>query len=277
MYSIYSQTNINGKMYVGLTSKTIKKRWSEHCKKARYHNKLNNANYFQRAIIKYGSDNWNAKLLEECGSLQEAEISESKWILHFKSNQKHFGYNLTSGGNVSQSNLDSRVRAKISTSVSELWKSDTYRDKVSGEIKKWHQNNDNPFLGKKHSKEALSKMAEKSKNWHKNNDNPFLGQKHSEETRTKMSIAAQKRCDNPNWKPPLLRKNISLETREKMSNSGKGRKYISACSQTELIELAKKYKTQKEIAKHLECTPANISYLIKRWNIVKQIKILLKE
>lgn len=114
-YIIYLIKNkINNKVYVGLTSKTLKERWSVHRKKAKYQCKNSNGNYFQRAIVKYGKENWILEILENCDSLKNAEIAETKWIAHFKSNQKEFGYNLTEGGNVSQAILDPRIKEKIS-------------------------------------------------------------------------------------------------------------------------------------------------------------------
>jgi len=221
--------------------------------------------------------------LEICFSLSEAEYAEIKWISHFKSNQKEFGYNLTSGGNVSQSSTDPRVKEKISKTMIEKWKNSEYKNNFKSKIKDWHKNNDNPFLDKHHSEESKLKIGLKSKNWHKNNDNPFLGKKHSNESRKKMSEAAKKRCKDPNWVCPLLRKPISDETRNRMSKSGKKRfnkkEYKEKLNdiKVKLFEAAKICKTQIEISKKIGCTPSNISYLIKRLDIKDEIKNLLKE
>tara|TARA_Y100000310_G_C20503742_1_gene725335 strand:+ start:573 stop:968 length:396 start_codon:yes stop_codon:yes gene_type:complete len=114
------RNKVNGKVYIGLTSKSAEKRWSAHCKRAKYLCRLNNGNYFQRAIVKYGKESWELEILELCYSLEDAEKAEAKWIKHYKSSDKRFGYNLTDGGSVSHSSLDPRVRQKISRSVSKI-------------------------------------------------------------------------------------------------------------------------------------------------------------
>jgi group I intron endonuclease len=209
MYSIYAHINkINGKVYVGFTSKSIAKRWSEHCRRARYHCKLNNGNYFQRAIVKYGADNWEAKLLEVCDLLEAADAAETKWIAYYKSNQKEFGYNLTPGGNISQSSIDPRVREKISKSVTKIMADPQIRAKNSEFMKNWLKENGNPFLGRTHSDESLEKMSKAVKDWHKTHDNPFKGKKHNEDTRRRMSEAAKIRCADPNWQPPMVKNGV---------------------------------------------------------------------
>ena len=72
----------------------------------------------------------------------------------------------------------------------------------------------NPFYGKKHSDEVLSKLSEALKEtysdpklrkrrsvekleWHKNNDNPFLGKTHSKESKKLMSGLALERMKEP--------------------------------------------------------------------------------
>src|SRR3972149_4668882 len=139
-YVVYAhKSKVNGKVYVGITSKTIKWRWSEHCRKDKYRCGLNSGNYFQRAIVKYGVGNWESNILEICDLLETVEAAEVKWIKHYKSNDKRFGYNLTEGGNVSQSVLDPRVREKISKSVSKIVNDPDYKEKQSKALKQWHQ------------------------------------------------------------------------------------------------------------------------------------------
>lgn len=277
-YLIYLVTNkINNKVYVGLTSTSLKKRWSRHCKKAKYKCKNNNGNYFQRAIVKYGKNSWDFKILETCDSLEEAEVAETKWIAHFNSNQKEFGYNLTIGGNVSKAPLDPRVKAKISKSVTELHKNINYSNNIKKKIKKWYQNNTHPWKGKRHTQATKDKLSKISKKWHETNNNPFLGKSHTKDARNKMSKSAKRRCADPNWQPPLVRNGVSEETRKKMSEAAKKReRHSTICTKEELLELSKKCKTQKEIAQKLSCTAAAISYLIKSWNLKEDIRANLK-
>lgn len=88
MIGIYKITNlINGKKYVG-QSIHIERRWKEHI----YQNR-NSA--IHQAIEKYGVENFNFEIIEECpqSQLDEREIF---WIKHFNSYEN--GYNLTPGG-----------------------------------------------------------------------------------------------------------------------------------------------------------------------------------
>lgn len=266
--------NINGKAYIGLTSKTLENRWRSHCKKARADN---TKNYFHRAIVKYGIDNWESEILDTCQSFAEAEGLEIKWISYFKSNQKEFGYNSTTGGNVSQSNLDDRVKSKISKAISALWNQDEYRLNMTNKMKKWHKENNNPFLGKRHSLASLEKISKAVIKWNKTHDNPFKGQKHTDESKNKMSKAAVKRCNSPGWQPPFVKNGVSESSRRKMSESAKARiRTSSYCTKDEFILIAQRCRTQKEIAIQLGCTPANVNHLLNNWNIKKYIQSILK-
>lgn len=247
-YIIYLVKNkINDKVYVGLTSKSLEERWVNHCKKAKYKCKNKNGNLFQRAIIKYGKESWELEILETVNSLEDAELIEKKWIKYFNSNNIKFGYNLTNGGKCCIFNKE--VKQKISNSIKKLYKNEDYKNNFKKKLKKWHQKNDNPFLGKVHS----------------------------EESKKKMSKAAIKRCKDPNWKSPFIIKPPSLEVRKKMSEAAKKRERNSSfCTKEELINIAKECYSKKEIADKLNCTNSNICYLIKSWNIQEEVNASLK-
>lgn len=78
------------------------------------------------AIQKYGKENFKCELLEECDSKELLDIREKYWITYYNSTDKEIGYNISSGGN---------VPCMIGIN--------------------------NPFYGKKHSKETLEKMRNK--------------------------------------------------------------------------------------------------------------------
>ena len=93
MAYIYKITNkINGKSYIGQTSKTIQERYDVHIKCAKKH--INR--YLYDAMNHYGYDNFEVVCVEECVKelLDEREIY---WIdkLHTLSPN---GYNMTKGG-----------------------------------------------------------------------------------------------------------------------------------------------------------------------------------
>lgn len=95
-YTVYMHINkTNDKTYVGMTRQTPKDRWdSGHGYK--------NSTYFKNAIKKYGWDNFEHIILFENKTKEEAETLEILYIKILLSNNRHYGYNIASGGNVSQ-------------------------------------------------------------------------------------------------------------------------------------------------------------------------------
>lgn len=91
---IYKVTNkINNKVYIGQTTRTIAERYEEHLNHARNH--INRHLY--DAINHYGAENFTIEAVEECvDSL--LNIRECHWIAYYKSNDRSFGYNMTTGG-----------------------------------------------------------------------------------------------------------------------------------------------------------------------------------
>lgn len=89
---IYVITNkINGKQYVGQTSRDIDTRFHEHCAETRGNSKLHSA------IQKYGWQNFKVEQLEEV-SLSDLDEREKYWIS--KLDTKENGYNILIGGQI---------------------------------------------------------------------------------------------------------------------------------------------------------------------------------
>ncbi len=89
---VYKATNlINGKFYIGVTSKTLKERRRAHYTKA--FSKAKNFGKFHRAIKKHGKQNFSWEVLCEFSSFKEALIEEGNLIAKLKPQ-----YNITSGG-----------------------------------------------------------------------------------------------------------------------------------------------------------------------------------
>jgi len=96
-WTIYCHTHIeSGRRYVGLTSRTMERRWSQHVtqskssKSGRWH--------FPNAIRKYGPDAFEHKILETCDSLELANEREKHWVKEFDTINPLFGFNLAHGG-----------------------------------------------------------------------------------------------------------------------------------------------------------------------------------
>ena len=117
-YSVYMHTNkINDKKYIGLTN-DIKRRWSR-----------NGGEYkrqcFYSAIKKYGWDNFEHEILFDNLTLEEACEKEIKMIEYYKTTDKNYGYNISTGGN---------------TGLNDLWNDDAYREKQIEERKRRWEN-----------------------------------------------------------------------------------------------------------------------------------------
>lgn len=87
---IYKITNkINGKFYVGKTTKSLEERWEKH-------QKYNKCPKLFASIKKYGANNFIIENLEFCNSQEDLNKKEIFWIK--KLNAIENGYNLTHGG-----------------------------------------------------------------------------------------------------------------------------------------------------------------------------------
>lgn len=95
MFLIYKITNnINGKIYIGKTSRDIPTRWKEHCSKASQKKGF----YLHNAIYKYGQENFSIEEIDRTENEKQINILEQKWIKYYNSTDKTKGYNLTNGG-----------------------------------------------------------------------------------------------------------------------------------------------------------------------------------
>lgn len=84
--------NINNKVYVGKTSRTIEIRWQEH-RKNFY--KLQDNMVIHKAMFKYGPEAFNIKEIESCDD-EIIDEREKYWIEYYNSYKN--GYNSTLGG-----------------------------------------------------------------------------------------------------------------------------------------------------------------------------------
>lgn len=90
---------------------------------------LGSGKVIRREIRVHGKDNFKVELLEEIDCIEEMDEREIYWIAFYNSTNKEIGYNISEGGNVNR------------TFVGE----------------------NNPFYGKHHSEETISKLREMNK------------------------------------------------------------------------------------------------------------------
>jgi group I intron endonuclease len=116
---IYVITNLlNQKKYVGLTTKSLKERFQAHLNKA-----IIERSAVQRAIKKYGKENFIIEELDIAHSKEELYKKEEFWISKLNT-FLGYGYNLTNGGGgiteMSQEIKDKISKSKTGKSVPKL-------------------------------------------------------------------------------------------------------------------------------------------------------------
>jgi len=185
---IYKARNrLNGKLYVGMSTKSLAERCAEHIGSARW----NSRTVFHCAIRKYGPESFTFRVIDSASSLAELKVKEKLWIKKLNCRVPS-GYNLTDGGDgVVNPPFEVRERNRLA------------------------------HLGKKASEETKRKMslsqtgrkmppgfAEKMRLLN-------TGKKHSLETRRKLSLVQRSRKRKPH----------SAETRAKIAAAHKGMRH----------------------------------------------------
>jgi group I intron endonuclease len=177
---IYETINLkNGKIYIG-----------QHKSKNWDSNYFGSGILLNRAIKKYGIENFECNLIMWASSKEELNKLEIKYIAYYKPE-----YNISTGG--TGGNLGEKVNKLIS---------EGQKGRIS-----WNKGKTNIY-----SEETRKKMSEAKKgksSWNK-------GKIFSEETRKKMSEAKKGKISS------MKGKHHSEKSRKKMSESRKGRHWI---------------------------------------------------
>ena len=127
-YCIYCHTNtINGKKYIGQTKygENPQQRW-------RYGSGYQNCEVFNKAIQKYGWDNFEHHILLDGLTQDEANYFEEFYIKLYHTciiDKDCWGYNSTYGGD--NSLVSDLTREKLRQSSLKLWNNEEYRKKVT--------------------------------------------------------------------------------------------------------------------------------------------------
>jgi group I intron endonuclease len=101
---------VNGKVYIGQTTRSIKSRFTRHITDA-----LSNTldTHFARAIRKYGASNFIVEEIDSAQTQEELTLKEQKWIRYYDA--VNVGYNETDavykcGGNTYKSKTDKEIK-----------------------------------------------------------------------------------------------------------------------------------------------------------------------
>lgn len=142
---------INGKIYIGQTSKSLEERCG--CNGRNY----SHSSYFYSAICKYGWENFSHEILESNLIPEEAADREKYYIKFYNSNNSNYGYNLTSGGEKQKIYSDSSKK-KMSLAKKGKPLSEEHKKNISKATK----GNKNPNYGKTCSEEIKQKISDKN-------------------------------------------------------------------------------------------------------------------
>lgn len=94
---VYKITNlVNGKIYIGLTTKGIKERWRQHLNCAK-HRSIKNI-YLYNSINSYGKDNFKIEQIDAANNIFELNEKEGYWANFYKSYAPN-GMNIAPCGN----------------------------------------------------------------------------------------------------------------------------------------------------------------------------------
>ncbi len=148
---IYLTTNkINGKKYIGMCKNTHREKY------------IGSGKLLKQAIKKYGKENFDRIILQECGTLAELSECEIYWIKFYNAVEDSNFYNLTSGGFGGNSDY-----------LKEYWSQLNKEERKT--CRNWSRRNqsgsNNPMYGRKQTEETKQKIGLRSvnRNWHKPN------------------------------------------------------------------------------------------------------------
>lgn len=93
--TVYKITNqVNGKIYIGVTIRSLKERWNEHQSRAK-----ERTGHLYVAMRYYGIENFTIESIDESAKTQEQLFQlEQKYIKEYNSMNPAIGYNMTIGG-----------------------------------------------------------------------------------------------------------------------------------------------------------------------------------
>lgn len=94
---LYAVEGPTGMLYIGITAKTVRARWGQHCRDAIRDSGRSTKSYLHRAIAKHGGSAFKVRTLAVLASMNEARSAEVRAIRVFGT-RAPAGYNLATGG-----------------------------------------------------------------------------------------------------------------------------------------------------------------------------------
>lgn len=265
---IYKIINkINKKYYVG-SSQNIEHRWIIH----RSHlNTQEHINIFlQRAWNKYGADNFEIQIIENCDGYTRDQIFmvEQKYL----NSLDNMTYNLSrlakGGDNLTHHPDRDNIIARMTASVIARYSSMSDEDWDS--FSKSKMGEKNGMFGKTHTEESRQAISENNKKFYSENDNyiegktfeEVFGKEEAQRRKTILSEAASQRVGDKN---PFYGKEHTEETRQVISEKRLGN--YSGTQNNPVSINGKYYRSVGVASKELNILPATI-----RWRVLSKNK-----
>ena len=169
-YLITNKINNNG--YIGITTRSLSRRWYEHRFVANSCGQL-----LGKAIKKYGEQAFEIMPIASAKTLENLKEVEKDLIIQFQT-KVPFGYNLTDGGDGVFGFKHDPEQVKI---LADLRRGTKHSEETKQKMKIAHLGENNHFYGKNHTEEAKRKNAEAHMG-----KQAMLGKTHSAETKEKI-------------------------------------------------------------------------------------------
>lgn len=224
---VYEWANlVNGKVYVGSAARSFAERRDVHISTLRRGEHRNN--HLQNAWNLYGEQAFEFKVLEGCPTELCIE-REQFWIDFYHEIDPGRLYNiaLVAGSclgvkksdevkrRISEKLKGKKLSEETKRKLSESHKGKKLSQETRQKMSESRQGEGNPFWGKTHSEETLTKIRKTCRNASLGEKNPFYGRKHTEETKRRHS----ERVSGENH--PFYGQKHSEETKKKMSEARK--------------------------------------------------------
>ena len=134
---VYVIRNIeNGKMYIGSTSNSFRKRWETHRKRLK-ENK-HHSTHLQSAYNKYGKDCFEFQVIEVT-SPDKARERESYYISLYNTLNPKFGYNTAIVNTDGTTSVSETTKAKLSIITRKMWEGGKFANSFKKRITSWNK------------------------------------------------------------------------------------------------------------------------------------------
>lgn len=131
-YTVYKHTSPSGKVYIGITGVSVKRRWDNG-------RGYRTNPHFWNAIQKYGWDAFDHEILRTGLTQEDACALERQLICAYRSAEARYGYNQDLGG-TSKGRASAVTKAKLSALTTEQFKNPERREKQKAALTKYFQN-----------------------------------------------------------------------------------------------------------------------------------------